>query len=273
MDKVERLEQSLRDIAWLGLVEDEEIVLDEAALEISALDHPDVDLADYIDRVGEYAEAVLMHAGSAGSNVERARTLAAILAGRFGLTGDRQTYDDPRNADLISVIDRGRGLPVALSIFYVAIARRIGWPANVLNVPGHVLVAIGEVEAATMDPFNDGALVDEVQLQALLTTRLIRSPHVLRAMGNRDVLVRLLMNVATRAEETHDLPRALEFYKRITTIAPGGSHGWWERARLEVLQQQPDAARSSLSALLETTRDTALRAQVHAALAALSPHR
>lgn len=44
-----------------------------------------------------------------------------------------------RDADLIRVIDRRPGLPVSLTILYVAAARRIGWHADVLNTPGHVM--------------------------------------------------------------------------------------------------------------------------------------
>jgi len=35
-------------IAYLGLLDDEDILLDIAALELSALDHPGVDLAPYL---------------------------------------------------------------------------------------------------------------------------------------------------------------------------------------------------------------------------------
>ncbi len=215
-----------------------------------------------------------MRAGSAGSNVERARVLAAVLAGRYEFTGDTETYDDPANADLISVIERRRGLPVSLAILYVAIARRIGWPAFALNTPGHVLIAIGDGEAVVTDPFNDGAFVDEQQLRSLLGVALGRpiesvAEHI-QPMRNRDVLVRLLMNQASRAERAGDHERALTIFNRITLVAPGSSHGWWDRARLELLNGDGGAARASLSAMLETTRDPAVRTHVSAALDALA---
>ena len=40
-----------------------------------------------------------------GNVEDGARLIANLLAGRFGYDGDRLTYDDPRNADLIQVID------------------------------------------------------------------------------------------------------------------------------------------------------------------------
>ncbi len=248
-------------------------MLDTAALEIAALDHPGIDLSDPIDLLGEFSEAVLMRAGSAGSNVERARVLAAVLSGRYDFSGDRETYDDPANADLVSVIERRRGLPVSLAILYVAIARRIGWPAYALNTPGHVLIAVGSEEAVVTDPFNDGAFVDEQQLRSLLSVALGRpiesvADHI-EPMRNRDILVRLMMNQASRAERAGNHARALTIFHRITVVAPGNAHGWWDRARLELLHGDSGAARASLSAMLETTRDPTVRTHISAALDAL----
>ena len=80
---------------------------DEAALDkhrehLAALVN---DLAAERDRMGPRQSETL-----AG----RAEILAAIVSGRHEFTGDRETYDDLANANLISVIERRRGLPVAL---------------------------------------------------------------------------------------------------------------------------------------------------------------
>jgi regulator of sirC expression with transglutaminase-like and TPR domain len=89
-------------------------------------------------------------------------------------------------------------------------------------------------------------------------------------MSNRAVLVRLLMNQATRAEQKRRPARALAVMQRITTVAPGHTLGWWERARLEQTQGDIPAARLSLSSMLETTRDADVRAHVKSALAGLA---
>lgn len=262
----------IAELAHLGLVDDDAIELDRAALEIAALDHPGADLNLYLDRLGEFSEEVLLRAASAGSNVERARVLSGVLFGRYNFDGDRETYDDPANADLISVIDRRRGLPVSLAILYVAIARRIEWPAHALNTPGHVLTAIGGETAVLTDPFNAGAFVDEAQLSSLLSAALGRDAGELpqiEPMSNRHVLVRLMMNQATRAERVGDIARTRAIFHRITTVAPDNAHGWWERARVEALAGDTHAARASLGAMLETTRDPATRTHINAALDAL----
>ena len=124
-----------------------------------------------------------------------------------------------------------------------------------------------------IDPFNGGTTVGLRTLAALLSTvgpvDVAASEH-LSPMSNRAVLVRLLLNQATRAERSGDRRRALTLYERMTTIAPANGHGWWERARLELVHDDVQAARSSLSAMLEMTRDPATRAHIVEALDSLA---
>lgn len=261
-------------IAYLGLVDDAEIELDKAALEIAALDHPEADLGCYLHILEQMADRLRSRISTARAPGEQAESLADVLGAEYGFEGDRDTYDDPANADLIRVIDRRRGLPVALSILYVAMARRVGWTAHALNTPGHVLVGVGQPRALLIDPFSRGAFVGREQLASLLLTAEGRldahAPDHVAPMANRAVLTRLLMNQATRAEQARRLPRALTVLERITTVAPAYSLAWWERARLEQLLGDSHAARLSLSSMLETTRDAELRAHVARALIALA---
>lgn len=262
-------------IAHLGLLEDDAIILDASALELAALDHPDVPLEPYhqiietvVDRL-EHEGCVAVSAG------QRASALAQVIGDEFGFTGDRDSYDDADNADLIRVIDRRRGLPISLSIVYVAAARRLGWSADALNTPGHVLVRIGSAtQPVLIDPFNCGAVVGAAQLAALLAQMLgpAASPSAehLSPMSNRAVLVRLLMNQTTRAEANGLRERALTLYTRITHVAPSTAHAWWDKARLELAGGEVGHARASLSAMLEVTREPGLRAHIFAALDALA---
>jgi regulator of sirC expression with transglutaminase-like and TPR domain len=260
------------DIIHLGLVDEDEIALDQAALSLALLDHPDVDLTPYDDLL-DAIETWLARVGEdAETPVERADALASVLAGEFGFTGDTETYDDPANADLIDVLDRRRGLPVSLSILWVAMARRLGWSADVLDVPGHVLVVIGaEAAPVVVDPFAGGVRIDAERLAALVETfaGAGRAVTHVSAMPNRAVLVRLLQNQASRAEQAGRGRRALELYRRMTTMAPTYPHAWWERARLELVDHAVAPARASLRAILEITRDPGWRRRVTTTLEAL----
>jgi regulator of sirC expression with transglutaminase-like and TPR domain len=253
-------------ITYLGLVDDEDIQLDLAALDLSALDHPGIDLAPYhavLDEMGER----LARVGAQAETVEEQRAaLAQVIADEFGFEGDRTQYDAPVNADLIRVIDRRSGLPVSLSILYVALARRMDWEADALNVPGHVLVLLtAGGEAMLVDAFSGGAPVAVERMQALVDGSAMPA-----AMSNRMVLVRLLLNQATRAEQAGDVERATTLYERMTIFAPSEGVGWWEHARLRLHVSDVSGAKQSLSAMLEVTREPQRRRQIVAALEAIA---
>jgi hypothetical protein len=56
----------------------------------------------------------------------------------------------------------------------------------------------------------------------------------------------------------------------MTLVAPAMPALWWERARLERLAGDTVAARGSLAAMLETTRDPVLVSRIQAAVDALT---
>ncbi|AUW57357.1 hypothetical protein C1T17_03845 [Sphingobium sp. SCG-1] len=263
------------DITTLGLMDEAELELDLAALALSALDHQGTDLQPYINLLRSIGTSLRDVGEDADGSAEQAEALARVFAGEFGFTGDTETYDAPLNTDMIRVLDRRKGLPVSLSILYVAAARRLGWTAHALNTPGHVIVSIGTSPVTLIDPFRDGAIVTPQQLALLLARALGREAlveqHHLVAMSNRAVLVRLLLNQASRAEQEGDLARATTLYHRMTVVAPENGHGWWELARLQLVARDVDAARRSLSAMLEVTRDPERREHISAALDAISP--
>jgi regulator of sirC expression with transglutaminase-like and TPR domain len=203
--------------------------------------------------------------------------LSHVLHDEFGFTGDHLSYDDPDNADLIRVIDRRRGLPVSLTLLYISAARRVGYFADALNTPGHVLGRVGsETDNVLIDPFDGGKIVEPRDLAVLIAKVLgpdtPPSAEHLEPMSNRGVLVRLLMNQASRAEGGGDTVRALSLYDRMSIVAPEFTHLWWEKARLQLINSDVPGARASLSAMLETTRDPELRNHVSAALDALATH-
>jgi transglutaminase superfamily protein len=157
--------------------------VEELALAVAAeLREPDRDSTlVQLDRLGE--QLAVLAGGGGGPDLE-AWACAEVLGGRHGLAGDREDYDNPDNSMLDLVLERRRGLPIALSVVYVAAARRAGIPLAGVGLPGHFVVAhFGASPPLVLDPFGGGVLV-EVQAPA----RLVRpwTPHetALRMLNN-----------------------------------------------------------------------------------------
>jgi regulator of sirC expression with transglutaminase-like and TPR domain len=111
-----------------------------------------------LDELGEQLEALLGDRG--GGPAAEAWACTELLGGRHGLSGDRDDYDNPDNSMLDLVLERRRGLPIALSVVYVAAARRAGIPLAAVGLPGHFVVAhFGTTPPLLLDPFGGGVRV------------------------------------------------------------------------------------------------------------------
>ena len=180
-------------------------------------------LAPYRQQVAAMTAEVADLVRRRGADPDR---LAEVIARTYAYRGDKETYDDLQNADLARVIERRKGLPVALSILYLHIARQQGWQAEGLNFPGHFLIRVA-IEGArhVVDPFHDGAVCDAVQLRELLRRVLgpeaEPSPVFFDPVPDRDVLLRLENNVRLRLAKREDWQGAARSLERMLAVAPG----------------------------------------------------
>ncbi len=122
-----------------------------------------------------------------------------MLGERHGFAGNRDEYDHPDNSMLDLVLERGRGLPIVLSILYVEVARRAGVPLCGVGLPGHFVV--GHVEEAPpllIDPFSGGAFVETDAPAALR-----------RPWDAHETALRMLNNLVGSYVRRSDLGRAI----------------------------------------------------------------
>eukprot|EP00465_Bigelowiella_longifila_P012466 CAMPEP_0185273274 /NCGR_PEP_ID=MMETSP1359-20130426/49123_1 /TAXON_ID=552665 /ORGANISM="Bigelowiella longifila, Strain CCMP242" /LENGTH=321 /DNA_ID=CAMNT_0027865837 /DNA_START=42 /DNA_END=1007 /DNA_ORIENTATION=+ len=89
-------------------------------------------------------------ASRSGASIDVETVLAAINKTLFGKLGFRQPSDyyDVANNLLPSVLTKREGQPIALSVLYIALARRLGLDARGVNAPRHFIVAVS-TEAKT----------------------------------------------------------------------------------------------------------------------------
>jgi len=233
-----------------------------AALMLSALDRPDKKLSPFRAHIGQLVEAVRDEAHFARDADSAARALSSVIALRYGYEGERENYDDPQNADIMSVIERRRGLPVALGILYMHAARACGMDACGLLSPGHFLVRIGVRGSETLvDPFNSGAVVEREPVDAPgFGAQFVHEldsgdmPDPLAPVSDGDVLLRLQNNIKTRALKIRETARAIEILKRMTLIAPKRNILWLELAHLQESLGALSAARAAYENCLKLSR-------------------
>jgi len=226
-----------------------------AALMLASLDHPTFPLEPARAHLSEIADLARKEAPLIGNAEDGARLIANLLAGRCGYDGDRLTYDDPRNADLLQVIQRRRGMPVALGILYMHAARAAGLGASGLDTPAHFLVMLAKNRVEILiDPFNGGAAIDPERAGAPPRMGAPGHAHLAQPVSDADVLLRLQNNLKIRALHIGDRVRALEIAKRMILVGPGRAELWLDLARLNEANGILGDARRAYESCLDIAR-------------------
>ncbi len=159
--------------------------------------------------------------------------LARLFTERLGYSGDEDTYDDFANANLIQVIERRRGLPVALGILWLHAAHAAGWDAYGVNLPGHFVIALraGGSPPMVLDPFRSARL-DASDLPRDMLTPMLR----------REILLRLQNNIRLRLFQGGDLAGAASVARDMLRIAPDAVSLWMETGLLCLRIEEVDIA-------------------------------
>jgi regulator of sirC expression with transglutaminase-like and TPR domain len=201
----------------LRLVRRPDADLDEAALLCAAELSGDLDVDATLLRLDALADDLRSRGFVAGEPTLDADALTHHLAVRHGFSGDSEHFHDPANSLLDAVLERRRGLPITLSIVYVAIGRRLGVSAYPIALPGHVVTGIGGADRpVVVDPFHAGRRLDEAAISERVTEltggRLSFRRAMLRPTPAVNVVRRLLSNL------TRDLTRLERYADALTTV-------------------------------------------------------
>ncbi len=249
------LEASLRRV---GGQADAQIDLAEAALLLAALDRPRVSLDRYRHHLALLARDTAAaygreREGAAGSDRLAAQITAinTTLFERHAYKGDSLNYDDLQNANLMRVIDRQKGLPIALGILYLHCARAQGWHIEGLNFPGHFLLRMEDGEnRRIIDPFYGGVERDTAELRSLLKAvggpDAELHPQHYRPTANRMILKRLQDNIKIRLLRQNQTREALEVIETMLMFAPAEAALWREAG---ILHADQDNLRAAILAL------------------------
>lgn len=244
------------------------IDLAESAIALAALQTPERSLERYwrhiqklIDEVGARHKK-LLNSGSENDVRTQLAALKHIIADKYGYDGDREHYDNLQNANLIHVIDRRKGMPIALSILYLYIGEQQGWVMNALNFPAHVVCSIEkDGEKLLFDPFNQCKLLNAADLRMYLKT-LVNPQAELSAdyyqnASKRDVLIRLQNNIKLRQIEAEDYEGAIQTVETMRKINPEEYRLLFDAGILYARLDKPLAAMRAFENYIELATDPA----------------
>ncbi|AFY95665.1 SirB1 family protein [Chamaesiphon minutus] len=193
---------------------DRDINLTKAALYISQIEYPDLDIDRYLNILDEMAAEVAKKLPATHYPLKVIQTINHYLYTELNFHGNEIDYYNPANSLLSDVIDRRTGIPITLAVVYLEIAKRIDFPMVGIGMPGHFLIRPNFKDAGIfVDAFSAG----EVLFAEDCRQKLIHiyqqdipflPPELLQPVTNRQILLRILNNLQANYLNQVDFDRA-----------------------------------------------------------------
>jgi regulator of sirC expression with transglutaminase-like and TPR domain len=238
---------------------DAEIDLVEAALLIACSEYPALDIAAYLTRIEDLAQAFKRRLWPDISAADTLLRLNRFLFDEQGFSGNPDDYYDPRNSFLNDVLDRRCGIPITLAIIYLAIGRRAGLALEGVSFPAHFLVKCRLREGTVvLDPYAQGASLSLEDLQQRLRAMggdispgRAEVAALLEPASNKQILARLLRNLQQIYRRNREWLKMLAATDRIITLLPGHAEEYRNRGLIYLDLECFRAALSDFQVYLE----------------------
>lgn len=262
-----------------GQLPDSELDLAGTALQFARIDAPEADWRRAAEALTGIARVAVASAAAdpqadGGELGARRAVLVHVIRELFSFSGDTETYDDPANANLIRVLERRRGLPVAIGILWLHAAEAAGWGAHGIDFPGHFLLALeGPRGQAVLDVFAGGEALEAPALRVLLKRvegeAAELRPGLLRPMAKREVLLRLQNNIKLRRLKAGELAGALTCAEDMLRLAPDAASLWRETGLMNQRLERIGAALGCFDRFLELVPEGEAAARIRVLTAEL----
>ena len=204
---------------------DDQIDLVRAAFWIAQDEYPDLDPAVSLHQLDAIANELRDRLPEERYPLKVVQTINQYLFEELGFSGNQADYYDPRNSFLNDVIDRRTGIPLTLSILYLAIAERLDFPMVGVGMPGHFIIRpqVADMEIY-VDPFHQGEVMfleDCQQRLAQVYQREVSiTPEMLPEVTPRQCLVRMLTNLKVIYLKKSSFGKAIQTINSLLVLMP-----------------------------------------------------
>jgi serine protease Do len=230
-----------------------EIDLFHAALLISRLDNPELDVNACREHLDELARELAGLIPAKAADADRMAALKRFLFTDHGFHGSRADYYNRANSYIDRVLEDREGIPITLSVIFMELARRVRLDVTGVPLPGHFIVKHSSAgDEQLMDVFDGAAVLTREQAELLVLERggtRLQDEH-LKAAAKRDIIIRMLRNLL-RASGGEDPNAAAGYLDVIVALAPDSAPDRVQRARLRLSLGDRTGAREDLAWLLD----------------------
>jgi regulator of sirC expression with transglutaminase-like and TPR domain len=182
------------------LARKQDVDLTRVALELARDAQPNLNFEHTLMWIEKRAAELRSHIVRVRSDREMLRELVRCLAGTHGLHGDKMAFQRAECSYINRVIETGVGIPISLSVVYVAVAQAAGLELTGVAAPMHFLTRFDTVQGPLfVDAFYEGQVLsyddclEWIESMSGLTSDEIE--RTLEPARPRDVVIRMLNNL------------------------------------------------------------------------------
>ena len=207
------------------LLRGEEIDVTTAALELARDAYPKLDFDEIREWIRVRAMEVASERGSGITDRDGLLALGRCLYGRLGIRGSREAYQSAEGSYLNRVIATKQGIPISLSVLYMAVANEAGIPLQGVAAPGHFLTRLEADEGPLfVDAFGNGDVLDIEQTYLRIQVLTGLSPQDARSALNpvapRIIIIRMLNNLKALLAQQQNWSAAWKVQCRLAALQP-----------------------------------------------------
>ena len=220
----------------LATGEDAAIDLSLAALLIANLEYPDLDIAHYMAQLDALAERVRvlldLPAARAPQELPLHSDLHAVIEAMNTVLfeqehfhGNAEDYYNPSNSYLNDVLEGHTGIPIALSLLYMEVGKRLGVRFDGIGLPFHFVVGCHLQQGRCyIDPFEGGRIMSEQECRVRVRQMIGEKGKIhaqwFAPISRKHLLVRMLNNLKHIYLHSEEFARALRMCDCILLLVP-----------------------------------------------------
>jgi regulator of sirC expression with transglutaminase-like and TPR domain len=138
----------------------EDLDLEQGAWRLAQTQYPDINVEAYTALLDQFAAELSTRIEPHHRATPLLNAMNEFVFGQLAFAGNEANYYDPDNSYLNRVLDRRTGNPIALSLVYLLLARRLRLPVTGIGLPGHFLCRYQSAsDEIFIDAFNKGKLL------------------------------------------------------------------------------------------------------------------
>lgn len=246
------IQQFEKDEQFMRLVRREsDVDLVVAALEISRDEQPGLDFEPTLQKIRTSISELTRPIAMAGDELSELNLLIRYLTEQLKLHGHHESFDSEECSYLNRVLETGRGIPISLSVIYMAIANELGIPLVGVAAPAHFLMQLQTDRGVLyVDAFRRGQIMNEAEcvdwLQALTELRVAEIRPTLKPATERSIIIRMLNNLKSLFGSSDNWTSAWKVQRRLALLNPGS---YREKRDLAILTLRAGRAGEAITRL------------------------